>query len=124
MLYGFIEGLVGIEDNYKQFRNVTLSPRWHAAGVAEAEVNVGYEVSDCGFGYLYTESANGIKLNLDSLKSTANVHLLLPENAPVKSVRSSDGTEIRFSRSTYRQSAYVDFELSFEDGADIEVQFK
>jgi len=124
MLYGFIEGLAGIEDNYKQFRNVTLSPRWHAAGGAEAEVNVGYEVSDCGFGYLYTESANGIKLNLDSLKSTANVHLLLPENAPVKSVRSSDGTEIRFSRSTYRQSAYVDFELSFEDGADIEVQFK
>ena len=33
MLYALSEGLAGVKDNLKLFRNISLTPRWEAAGI-------------------------------------------------------------------------------------------
>lgn len=123
MVYGFIEGLVGIEDTHKCFEKINLSPRWYSAGITEAEANVGYAVSDCGVGYRYQETSNGIQLEVSTGKTAAQVHLLIPEKAAVSQVR-ANGIDVDFSESSVRESRYVDFELNIQDGADVQVNFK
>lgn len=123
MLYGFLEGLVGIHDLHKQYQEVRLTPRWNSAGVEEAEVNVGYEVSGTGFGYHYRQHGDGIELQLDSARSRTQVHLLLPPGANVQKVTHRGG-ELPFTQTQVEQSPYVDFEVDFSGGADLSIQFK
>ncbi|MFP4541766.1 MAG: hypothetical protein ACLFR7_09060, partial [Opitutales bacterium] len=60
MLYGFVEGLVGIQDQGRMLDHVRLCPRWAAAGLAAAEARIGYAASGASFGYRYEAKANGI----------------------------------------------------------------
>ena len=123
MLYGFFEGLVGVQDKSQLFKNVALSPRWHAAGVSEAEVRVGYEISCASVAYSYRESPNGISLSIEAEQTEAGVHLLLPIGAIVHSVTGGQGS-IPFTVAQVEESRYLDFETEVIDGIDLSVSFK
>lgn len=123
MLYGFMEGLVGVQDRSKLMQDLTLCPRWNAAGITEAEVQVGYEASDAGFGYQYRESAEGLKLTVQGARHNVRAHLLLPKGASVSQVKVG-GKNLEFSQKSVEASPYVDFDFNVDTGADIEVQFK
>jgi hypothetical protein len=123
MLYAFIEGLVGIQDTHKCLEKIRLSPRWHAAGITEAEANVGYEVSDSGVGYSYKATDSGIQLNLEAKDSQADLHLLIPADAEIQHVR-LNGMDVDAAVSTVRDSKYVDCQIGIQGGADLQVVFK
>lgn len=123
MLYGFIEGLVGIQDVHKCYEKIILSPRWHAAGISEAEAGVGYEISDSGVRYAYRQDDNGIQLNLEAADSEAHVHLLLPPEAVVTRVQ-ANGIDVDFQQSTVRQSQYLNCVVGIKGGADLNIAFQ
>lgn len=123
MLHGFIEGLVGVQDQSSLLQEVTLTPRWHAAGVAQAEASVGYECSGARFAYMYQENGNGVSLSLKSEKSHCNCHLLIPLGVSVSKVQ-VQGEPIPFEQCKVQTSDYVDFTLKIADGADVEIRFK
>lgn len=123
MLYGCLEGLAGVQDRGKLLQDLTLSPRWHAAGVAEAEVQVGYEVSGSGIGYRYHESAQGIGLELEGGQHRVHSHCLLPQGAEVARV-TIGGKDVPFEQTTVEQSPYVDFDFEVDGGTEVKVSFK
>lgn len=125
MLYGFIEGLAGIVDHGKQFQNITLSPRWHAADIQEADVSVGYETSGAGIRYFYREYNDRIELNVEARNRgiEADTRILLPQGAKVDDVV-ANGQQVPFSTIHLRESSYVTFQTTAQPNAEITLKFK
>jgi len=123
MLYALTDGLAGVEDLGKCFEQVRLSPRWPAAGVAEAEVRTVYEASDTGFGYTYRHRPQGVEMDVQSFGTPASdvsFHILLPPGNRPGSVR-VDGVEAGFEAVKVRHSQYVDFTARVVGEARIEI---
>ncbi len=122
MLYGFMEGLVGIQDKFKRFQNVYFSPKWIAADVKSAEIRVGYQASQAYFNYVYHLATDCLELEIDSPFSQVQFHILLPSQTSVQSVR-SNGEKLIHHSSTVRRSTYVDFCTAIHDQAKITIEF-
>ncbi len=122
MLYAFIEGLAGIEDRHKLYREVRISPRWTAAGVKEAEVGVEYSSSKTGFEYRFFLGESEISLHVQTRKSKAFFHVLLPAKAQADAV-SANGQGIKFVNAQVKDSRYVDFQLEVRESASIQIKF-
>lgn len=121
MLYALIEGPAGIEDKHKQFKKVRLSPRWHAAGVDNAEVRVQYPASGASFGYLYSRQRDSILIEVEGTECDVDFHVLVPEAEIVKSV-TIDGEKQDFTLTGINDSKYVDFCVTVENKKGIEIQ--
>lgn len=80
MLYALIEGLAGVKDNYKQFKKIRLSPRWEAAGVKKAEVEIGYPASGTSVRYNYINNGKEITLTINGDPEIIDLELYLPGN--------------------------------------------
>ena len=126
MLHGFLEGLVGVQDQGCRLDTVRLCPRWSAAGLSAAEARVGYEASEAFFGYRYEETADGIGLELERAgppQGTVELHLLLPPGATVHSL-TSGGASLDFRESTVGASRYLDATLGLARDARLQVRFR
>ena len=121
MLYGFLEGLAGIEDRLTRFRKVTLSPRWHAADVSEVEVRVGYEASGCTIAYAYRAQDDKILLEIETAGSDVAFHVLIPEDSRATEV-SANNKKVGFKNSIIENSRYVDFTARVECGMKAIIQ--
>lgn len=122
MLYGFIEGLVGVQDQGRLMDRIRLCPRWVAAGIDSAEVEVAYAASGASFAYTYSKTAGGVKLDLSAHATVVDLHLLLPEQVSVARV-TGPGGELPFSTSRLRQSTYLDTSLTVTGPVTLEVHF-
>ncbi len=125
MLYAFTEGLCGVEDKGKLFNNIKLSPRWIAAGINNAEVDVSYssEKGYCKYKFEHNPGNKTIKLEIESDKAEISAHVLLPENAIVKSVKNNN-REIKHSQTVIEKSIYADFQIKRNDLSRIEISLK
>jgi len=121
MAYALVEGLWGVIDKQKLFREVELSPRWPAADVEHAEVNVGYASSGASFGYKFDIEDKRILLEINSDKSKIAAHVLLPAEALVKKVLVDDN-KTDFKQRKVESSDYVDFELKVRGKCAVEIQ--
>jgi hypothetical protein len=80
MLGALIEGAAGIVDDDALYRQVTISPRWTAAGdVTEARVVARYAASEGYAAYRWRRVERGLTLHLTGSGERAVVWLLLPE---------------------------------------------
>ncbi|MCP4725384.1 MAG: hypothetical protein GY863_10130 [bacterium] len=123
MAYALVEGLAGVEDKFKLFRKVKLSPRWLAAGVREAEVQVRYNASDTPFKYNFSVTEEEIDLNIKCRESHIHFHVLLPEGTRAQYVMVGE-KYLEYSNLTVEKSRYVDFELNVKNFENIKVLFK
>jgi len=123
MLYALLEGLAGIEDNQKLFQKCRISPRWHAAGIKDAEVRVCYESSGADISYLIRYEKDRIHLGVQCLKSDCKFHILLPEKLLVKSA-SINGQNVAFTNQKIRNSNYVDMEHKIEGKASLVINLE
>jgi hypothetical protein len=80
MLYAFIEGLAGVRDKLKGFNDISLSPRWEAAGVKEADAMIDYPASGAFVKYKYLNHNNLLTLELEGSPENIDLELHLPEN--------------------------------------------
>ncbi len=123
MLWAFMEGLVGIQDQGRMLDTVRLCPRWSAAGVTSAECSMGYEASGTKFAYQYEETANGINLEIETAQSDVQLHLLLPEGANVQDLQ-IQGQSMEMDSSTRGSSRYVDCQLKVSSSTKLSLRYK
>jgi hypothetical protein len=119
MLYGFMEGLVGIQDRGRLMDRVRLCPRWAAAGITSAEVEVAYAASQTALTYAYASDQSGIQLSV-SANADIELHLLLPEGLVATSLKGPDG-DLPFTTSTLRNSTYLDSHISVKGRTSLHV---
>ncbi len=123
MLYAFVEGLCGVEDLGHSYQRVRCSPRWVAAGEAEATVGVGYAASGARFGYAYVHDADArtIRLRFDA-DAEVDLHLLLPPGTrPVAVTWAGEG--VACDAVTVEQSVYADASGAVGAGCEVEVRY-
>jgi hypothetical protein len=97
MLYAFIEGLVGVRDKLKEFKNIRLSPRWEAAGIKEAEAEIDYPASGAYVKYKYLYSGNSLRLEVEGSPEYIELELYLPVDRKAVSNKTSGGEINRIS---------------------------
>lgn len=122
MLYALVEGLAGIVDRDHLFRGVRLAPRWAAAGVEKASVEVGYEASTAGFGYAYEAGPEGLDLRVEG-DAELSLHLMLPAGRRATAVH-VEGAPISFANAAVEGTPYADAELAVSGRADIRVHLE
>ena len=109
MLYALVEGLAGIEDRGRCFDRLRLAPRWAAADLDEADVEIGYAASGARVGYHYEARGGTVRLELDTPTSEVACHLLLPEGARAERVRCG-AQAVKHRETGVEGSRYVDFD--------------
>jgi len=109
MLWALVEGLAGVVDEGCLFDAVTLSPRWQAAGIDEAEVSVSYAASGHGVSYGYRVTGGRIEIEVEGAPADVKCHVLLPPGSRVRAVRHG-ASELPFRLAAIESSGYVDFE--------------
>jgi len=124
MLYAFMEGLVGVVDEYYQFKKIKLAPRWVVANVRNARVQVGYGASDAGLKYEFQWSPekNQICLELEG-EMEVQLHLLLPEKKKAVSLKFA-GKEIPFQNARIEESGYIEAVVSVKGRGNVLLQYK
>ena len=114
MLWALVEGLAGVVDTGRGFDQLTLSPRWLALGVEEAEVSVGYGASRRGVAYQVRTDGAGMTIEVEA-DADVRFHVLVPDGAHVRSVRGH--TAIAFKESEIERSRYADFDARVDGHA-------
>ena len=122
MLYGFIEGLAGVEDKHKLYQKVRLSPRWIAADVDSAEVDVSYGASGASIGYRYECKSDEIQLDIRSDESEIHCHVMLPANAAVNEVL-CNGSTISHQVEMIESSRYVNCQMRVTGKSTLHIKF-
>jgi hypothetical protein len=120
MCWALIEGLAGVVDQGRSFDRARLSPRWPAAGIVEAEVEVGYKCSGRGIGYQLRVRPEKVQLEVEAAGSQVSFHVLLPAGADARSVRCG-GRDLPFRCVDVEQSRYVDFEAKIAKQARYDI---
>jgi hypothetical protein len=123
MCWAMIEGLAGVVDESCGFGSVLLSPRWIAAGIAEAEVEVGYRCSGRAIGYQYRLRTGKIEVAVESPAADVKFHILLPADADVRAAR-CNGRSVDFRHSDLEQSRYVDFAIQVRGHSACEIDLQ
>lgn len=123
MLCGLVEGLAGVKDQGKTLDLVSLTPRWSAAGINSAEVQVGYECSGASLRYAYQENPNDIRIQVETPQSQAQISQLLPPGATVERV-TARGETIPFTTRSIEKSHYIDFDATINQGEDFTIAFR
>ncbi len=123
MLYAFLEGLAGVEDRLSLFQNVQLSPRWVAADVHEAEVQVAYRSSGEKIAYYFRQKKDEICLDVRSSRSTIFFHVLLPRDFNADSVEVG-GKDSEFQNCLIEKSPYVDFCAEVSGSVSVKIRIK
>jgi hypothetical protein len=122
MLYAFLEGLAGVEDEHKLFQKIRLSPRWFAAGVDEVEVRVDYKSSGAFICYSFHCKEDHVVIDVHSPHSNIFFHVLLPEDSRATAVN-IDGNDTEFANERIEHSPYVNFLAEIRGDSLIKIQW-
>ncbi len=120
MLYALIEGLAGVVDRLAGYARVTIAPRWVAAGIDEAKVEVEYAASGCGIAYAYRRHPGSIALEIMCTGGEVDLHALLPPGCVAKKLVVS-GEEWPCVQRMIGESRYLDASFRVEVRADVEI---
>ncbi len=123
MLYGWAEGLCGIEDLGHSYQTVRCSPRWIAAGETEADIELGYAASGASFGYAFRHDTGKQRIQIE-LKGQADVdlNLLLPPGCRAEKVL-WDGRSVAYHDTHVQQRTYAVVQGAVQGRTGIEVQY-
>jgi len=121
MLYAFIEGLCGIQDQSKIFQKVRIAPRWTAAGVKKAEVRIEYAASGKSVQYTYTQTKKEIQMDVKCPHSDLSFHVLLPDDLKIRSVEVDD-KPVNFREKIIEISRYADFMVNKKKTFSIKIR--
>lgn len=110
VLYALVEGLAGIVDESTAFRQVSLRPRWAAAGVEKVTACAHYPASGGYLRYRYTQTANGLSLDIASAAEAIEAELLLPAGADPTALQ-INGINVDVETRTDGDSTYLQLPL-------------
>lgn len=116
-----VEGLAGIRDDDCLYRQVTVSPRWSAAGITQAASVARYAVSKGYFSYQYHMEDDCIRITFTGSGDAACFRVLLPEGWQPQTV-TLNGKEIAFRLETVDQSRYACFDTAIQGAPVVEIK--
>lgn len=124
MLYAFVEGLCGIEDQAHSFQAVRCAPRWVALDEATATVDLSYAASGASFGYDFHHrpADQAIDLVLRAEEAAVALHLLLPEGAQAVAV-TQDGAPASCETVVVEDSPYAEAQIDVHGRTAVEVRY-
>jgi hypothetical protein len=120
MAWALVEGLAGVVDRGRAFDTIRLSPRWEAAGVADAEVTVGYAASGASVAYRYERGPRHITFDVETAGAQVEWHVLLPAGHRPAQAR-CDGREVAVHAVQVESSPYADGACQVQGQARIEI---
>jgi len=123
MFYALMDGLAGVEDKFKLFKKVKLSPRWLSAEVDRAEVSAYYDASGRGLFYEFEFDGDKISINVTVENSFVDFNVLLPEGALADKVI-FNGRSVDFKNVKVEKSRYVNFSGLIKDEAKVKIYLK
>lgn len=106
MFTALIEGAAGIEDQSVAMRDVTVSPRWSAAGLNSAYVSARYAGGDGYLAYTWQQAARGVDLQISGAFDRARIRILLPASVRDASALVNGGP-VQSNIETVRTSRYI-----------------
>jgi len=111
IISAMMEGLAGIRDDAVLFREVTISPRFVAAGIDQADVCARYGASGAyiAMKYEHDPASRTITLQLSGAPQKAHLRILLPPNT--RTARVPQPVNITTRIETVEQSQYLTFDL-------------
>ncbi|MFO7617763.1 MAG: hypothetical protein R6V75_10985 [Bacteroidales bacterium] len=121
MAWALMEGLAGVSDLSCLYRKIRLSPRWLAAGIDQAAVEIGYPASGAGIRYEYLRKDNQLNIKLSG-PAEANCHILVGASDRVAEVL-LEQEPVEYSTEWVEQSHYVNFSVQTADQALIRINF-
>jgi hypothetical protein len=122
MAWALLEGLAGVVDRGRAFDAVRLSPRWEAAGVADAEVSVGYAASGASLSYRYARGPGTVALDVQAAGAHVAWHVLLPAGHRAVQAR-LDGRDVPVANESVESSPYANGSGDVRGRAHIEIDF-
>ena len=121
-----IEGMAGIVDNAATFSDVTISPRFLAAGIDEAKVCARYGPSAAytAMHYMHSPGQRTISLKLAGVSQKTRLRVLLPESVNQARLAEPQGIEANIEK--IENSHYLAFDLPVplsDNVADVKIQY-
>ncbi len=104
-----VEGLAGIRDTDSVYRSVEVSPRWAAAGIAQAKATARYASSNGYFSYSWNAEPRSIGIEYSGAAGQLAFRVLLPRGFSPRAVM-VDGTDLKFDREDVGDSIYIRFQ--------------
>ena len=123
MLYAFIEGLVGVQDKDKLFKRVRICPKWTAAGIEKAEVNVDYKSSGAFVKYLYSQTADRISIKLSGSYEQIQLALSLPGNCVAGDLMIG-GKKKKYTESVINKSTFINADADVKGECEVTLKLK
>lgn len=106
MLFALVEGLAGVKDRFRKFEKIRLTPRWEAAGVKKADVEIDYPASGAKVTYRYESLENETNLIIEGDAREILLELMLPAGKTVKDVSVSGATMTRKDNSDEKKEYF------------------
>lgn len=118
-----VEGLAGVVDKSAGFQDVEVTPRWLAAGQAEASVKVTYPASNSyiQYDYNYNKNNNALKINVKGSFKTCQLRILTLNKLAEVTI---NGKKCNFHVENIRNSTYLVLPEQRSEIINIEVKFK
>lgn len=101
-----MEGLAGIEDHGSGFSDITISPRWEAAGITRASIEAHYPSGGARLAVEYLRGEDTVDLRVRGKCSSVALNLLLPAGKTVKRAL-INGEIVEHSVATVEKSRYL-----------------
>jgi hypothetical protein len=113
MLNALTEGLAGVVDQAKLYREVHLAPAWAITARPSASVSLGYGASGAYFSYTWQRAADQtIRMTWGGEQTwTVQLHLLLPAGTAAPTQLMVNNQPVDFTLSRVRDSLYLDARL-------------
>jgi hypothetical protein len=124
VVYGLVEGLVGVQDSGVSFNEATLVPRWEAAGIRDAEATIKYESSGgyASYKYRFLENENKLIMEFTGNAHKTRVKILIPENKNLTGVYCDRETG-RYDIQDIESSSYAVFDIEGIGTHIVEIRF-
>jgi hypothetical protein len=125
VVYGLVEGLAGVVDADVAYRVAGVSPRWPAAGTAEAQVTIHYPASDgyVAYEYRHDPAKREIALTVTGSGHRAECHVLLPAGVAAATAVMDGEAPTAFTTSRVESSAYADFKLALPGPRTAQIRY-
>jgi hypothetical protein len=123
MLEALVGGLAGVEDLGSGFDQARILPRWVAAGIDEAEVQLTYPASGRAIKYTYRRAESAISLVIRATGSDVECRALLPDGRDARSVVAG-GRDIDWRSAPVRNSTYVQYNIHVDGQIRIDVHLR
>ncbi|NLF39715.1 hypothetical protein GX586_09735 [bacterium] len=122
VMAALVEGLAGVTDNVRTFDDVTIAPRWCAAGEREARAVVRYGASNGYVAYTYKLARTSIVVSFTGSGGVFRFHVMLPPGKCAKAV-TAGGSPVPFEHTVVERTPYADFRIEGAARGEITVAF-